>query len=424
MATPDHQSSSTELPDGHPQTELPTQGPLGDASGAGVSDEGGLEAGASTSSRPSSSKQAPLNASHLRERKRRGRYALKKLEKKLEILDRQIRKYNEAEVTLEEMNSGTSSYMKEDLLKRKFVKTWQQLCKLQGIPDEIVIEDPDSGSYTQTPYPEINRRVVRVLRLDEFPDYFDMCQLVERCNAKHKLGITSEEKTQLSKKIFKDVGRILKKRRQRDFKELFGSHLTDRVRVEEDPALQSEDLLRELKESIKKGQQALEEVCESFVIQQDSKYKDGEKSPSGDSCTENDEEEEEAREGGMEEEGAEEAMALDLHLESPLSDSNSSSPDSTLGAGPFAALSDEHDGVVDSTLPSDNGEATVTTTAPSPSLLPPLEEDEEEEDDEQPAGLRYVRHGTEPDTSQTRVTSSSSVVVLDDSSEEDVVVID
>ena len=105
-----------------------------------------------------SSKRAALNAAQLKDRKQKRRFFVKKLEKKLEILNKQIERFSEAELSLDEMNSGSSTYLKEDLLKRKFVKTWQKICDLQGIPDEIVIEDQEGATYAETPYPEINRR--------------------------------------------------------------------------------------------------------------------------------------------------------------------------------------------------------------------------------------------------------------------------
>ena len=178
---------------------------------------------------------SPLNMTHLRERQERRKLKCKKLGKKLEILDRQIKKCSEAEVTLEEMESGYSVYIKEDLLKRKFVKTWQELCELQHMSDRIVVEDTET-SYEGTPYPEINRRIVQRLRKDEFPDYFDIVQILDRCNTKYSLGIAGEERVQLARKVFKDVGKILKRCRHRDFIATFGSHLTDNFTASEDPA--------------------------------------------------------------------------------------------------------------------------------------------------------------------------------------------
>lgn len=185
---------------------------------------------------PEVAQYTPLNASKLKERRQRKKLRFKKLEKKLEILDRQIKKCAEAEISLEEMESGYSAYIKEDLLKRKFVKTWQELCQLQRVSDGIVIEDKETSAYDGTPYPEVNRRVQRLLRQDEFPDYIDIVQLLDRCNTKHGLGIATEEKSQLARKVFKDVGKMMKRSRQRDFIHHFGSHLTDNFSIATDPA--------------------------------------------------------------------------------------------------------------------------------------------------------------------------------------------
>ena len=206
-------------------TEVPS------VSGGGLTAPGG-------SSAPEEADHSSLNAAALKERRQRRRLRIKKLEKKLEVLDRRIRKCAEAELSLGEMESGNSAYMKEDHLKRVFVKTWQELCQLQRVNDSIVIEDEESAKYSGTPYPEVNRRVQRLLRLDEFPDYVDIVQLLDRCNTKHSLGIAAEEKSQLARKVFKEVGKLIQRRRHRDFVGHFGSHLTDTFQPEQDPALQ------------------------------------------------------------------------------------------------------------------------------------------------------------------------------------------
>ena len=311
-----------------------------------------------------------LNATQLREKKHKKKFTIKKLEKKLELLDRQIKKFNEAEVTLDEMASGSSAYMKEDLLKRKFVATWQKLCELQGIPDDLVIEDHDSSSYSGTPYPEVNRRVQRLLRFDEFPDHFDVCQLIERCNKKHNLGISNEEKVLLSRKVFKEVGQILKKSRHRDFIAHFGSHLTDKVKTVEDPALQDSALLEQLKESLKEGEKKLNEMVENFVVKQELEYDMG-KSPDGDSCSENENEEEE--ESGVVGEGVtedDEVGGIDKEIEMEAEAAAAGEMDSISEGGTPEPLAEGANGkrgdgeyTPDSTVPVDpSGDADVTSS--------------------------------------------------------------
>ncbi|CAI8039148.1 Death domain-associated protein 6 [Geodia barretti] len=243
-----------------------------------------------------------LNATALRERRQRKKLRLKKLEKRLEILDRQIKKCAEAELSLDEMNSGYSTYIKEDLLKRKFIKTWQELCELQHVSDSIVIEDREG--YEGTPYPEVNRRVQRLLRLDEFPDYLDIVQLLERCNSKHSLRIGTEEKGQLARKVFKDVGKIMKRSRHRDFVHHFGSHLTDTFSTASDPAEQDEALLKTLQESLREGEKKMQAVVEEFAVRQEKLQEtSGQQSLEGDSCSANEEEDEEDEEEGKEGDG-------------------------------------------------------------------------------------------------------------------------
>ena len=311
-----------------------------------------------------------LNATQLREKKHRKKFTIKKFEKKLELLDRQIKKFNEAEVTLDEMASGSSAYMKEDLLKRKFVATWQKLCELQGIPDDLMIEDHDSSSYSGTPYPEVNRRVQRLLRFDEFPDHFDVCQLIERCNKKHNLGISNEEKVLLSRKVFKEVGQILKKSRHRDFIAHFGSHLTDKVKTVEDPALQDSALLEQLKESLKEGEKKLNEMVENFVVKQELEYDMG-KSPDGDSCSENENEEEE--ESGVVGEGVtedDEVGGIDKEIEMEAEAAAAGEMDSISEEGTPEPLAEGANGkrgdgeyTPDSTVPVDpSGDADVTSS--------------------------------------------------------------
>ena len=205
------------------------------------------------------------------------------------------------------MDSGKSAYMKEDLLKRKFVATWHELCELVGISPEIEITSEElTAGYTKTPYPEVNRRVTRLLRCNEFPDHYDIVELIERCNTKHKLGIGVEEKTQMSREIFKDVGKILKAQRARDFKSHFGSHLTDdALKNSEDPAASDAALMDRLRQSLKEGHEKLEQLCEGYVIKQELES-EVDKSGEGDVSESDDEEEEEEGEGEKEGEGAEE----------------------------------------------------------------------------------------------------------------------
>ena len=208
---------------------------------------------------------------------------------------------------MDEMLLGNSAYLKEDYVKRKFMDTWEELCQVLRIPSTIEVEHEDTEESCSTSYPEINRRVQRLLKTDEFPDYVDICDLVERCNTKHKLGISITEKLQISEKLFKAVGKVIKSRRSRDYRAHFGSHLTDLVKMDDDPAIGNSSLLEQLQKSADEGQRLMQTLVDSFVVKQEvEQEKKGEASPQGDSCNEEEEGEEGEEEEGEEEEGEEE----------------------------------------------------------------------------------------------------------------------
>lgn len=226
---------------------------------------------------------------HSKLRKRR----IKLLEKKLELYHRQIQRVSEMEVTLDDMETRSSAYLKEDWLKRRFLQVWEELCDLVGVSPEVQMNDHVyPRPYQGTQFPEINRRVERLLQLGEFPDYYDVCQLVNRCNEKHSLEMKHEEVLHLSKRLFKEVGDILKKQRMKDFMHHVGCHFTDDA--PEDPALLDSDLLQRLTENHQLSQQKLEEVCEKFVDKQEREGDDT--ASSSDNQLEEEEEEEEQEE--------------------------------------------------------------------------------------------------------------------------------
>ena len=219
-------------------------------------------------------------------------------------------RFNEEEVSLDDMRSSNTAYLKEDYVKRKFMATWQELCDMLKIPSTIEVTHEDDN-YSGTSYPEVNRRVQRLLRSDEFPDYVDISELIDRSNTKHSLGISAVEKTEMARKVFKDVGKIIKSRRVKDYQHHFGSHLTDAVKELDDPATSDDVLLQRLRESLEEGQGKMESLVEEFVVKQELEQEKGSGSPQSDSCKEEEEEEEEEEEGQgglgvIEEDGEEE----------------------------------------------------------------------------------------------------------------------
>ena len=279
------------------------------------------------------------------------------------------------------MGSGSSAYMKEDLLKRKFIATWQKICKYKGISPDIEVDYEElSNSYSKTPYPEINRRVTRLLKHNEFPDHYDIVELIDRCNTKHNLGISVEEKAQLSREVFKDVGKVLKAHRAKDFKTHFGSHLTDDVlKKSEDPASKDAELLEMLRKSLREGQEKLEELCEGFVVKQELEGEQ-ERSAEGDTCesdeSADDEEEREGQEAELEEElHVERAEGQDgVEIEEDIEEIESSDSEGSIDVGVEVA-GDEGGERRErlSTLSESSNESKETSPIPGAAVVVPLD---------------------------------------------------
>ena len=194
------------------------------------------------------------------------RKRVKRLEKKLELYQRKIKQAMETEVSLEEMNSDTSAYLKEDLLKRKLVKTWYELCEVLRLSPEIQSYTEYNQKYDSTPYAPINRSVERLLKMDTFPDYWDIVHLIEKQNEKHGLGIKDKETQLLARRVFQEVGEIIKANRQKAWSSLFACYLIDN---EEDPAVCEPELSKILEESNELGRQRLNEMLDEFAVRQE-----------------------------------------------------------------------------------------------------------------------------------------------------------
>ena len=212
---------------------------------------------------PSTSKQvAPVKKG-----KRKSR--LLRLEKKLKNLQKQIKRFQETELSLDDMNEDDSPYLRCDYLMQKFVRTWEEICFLTKSSPQIFVQIPES--YSGTDFEVINKKVQKIVDEDIFPDYNDIVELLEHYDMKKNLHIPKETIPELAKQVFRDVGKLVKKKRRQDFLHHFGCHLTDRVRMEEDPAISDKQLLGELQEYDREGTDKLEKLLDEFAVKQDIK---------------------------------------------------------------------------------------------------------------------------------------------------------
>ncbi|NXF58912.1 DAXX protein, partial [Ciccaba nigrolineata] len=179
-------------------------------------------AAASSSSSSSSSSSRPPGGS-----KRQIRY----LENLLRVYMGEIRRLQERELDLAELDSEDSTYLQESRLKRKMMRIFERLCQLKQCSSLTGRVIEQRIQYRGTRYPEVNRRIERFInRPEAFPDYTDILKVIQKASARHSLGLARRQMESMAQDAFREVGNRLQERRHLDLVYNFGSHLTDQYR--------------------------------------------------------------------------------------------------------------------------------------------------------------------------------------------------
>ncbi|KAJ6651935.1 hypothetical protein lerEdw1_015916 [Lerista edwardsae] len=188
------------------------------------------------------------------------------LENLLKLHAEEIRRLQAQELDLEALDRADSAYLQESRLKRRMMRIFQRLCELKdcGTLTGRVIEQ--RIPYRGTRYPEVNRRIERLInRPEAFPDYNDILKVVQKANARHSLGLPRQQMASMATSAFQEVGERLQERRRLDLIYNFGSYLTDEYRRENDPALADEDLARRLRRNREEAVERLDQVLVRYV---------------------------------------------------------------------------------------------------------------------------------------------------------------
>ncbi|XP_026872067.2 death domain-associated protein 6 isoform X1 [Electrophorus electricus] len=206
-------------------------------------------------------------------KKRASRRQIAYLENLLKVYNDEIRRLQERDLGLEDLEKEDSSYIQEHKLKRKMMKIYDKLCELKGCSTLTgrVIEQriPFNG----TRYPEINKKIERFINRLEAqhnpPDYSDILQVVKRANDRYELLLSRKQQAQIAQEAFRETGNRLQERRHLDMVYNFGSHITDFYKTTSDPALSDSVLAQKLRYNRELALTNLEEVISSYANKQD-----------------------------------------------------------------------------------------------------------------------------------------------------------
>ncbi|NXH49128.1 DAXX protein, partial [Dicaeum eximium] len=159
------------------------------------------------------------------------RRQIRHLEHLLRVYAGEIRRLQERELDLAELDSADSPYLQENRLKRRMMRIFRRLCQLKECSSLTGRVLEQRIRFRGTRYPEVNRSIERFInRPDAFPDYSDILREIRGASARHGLALGRRQMENMAQEAFREVGNRLQERRHLDLVYNFGSHLTDQYR--------------------------------------------------------------------------------------------------------------------------------------------------------------------------------------------------
>ncbi|KAJ0055255.1 hypothetical protein NL108_013558, partial [Boleophthalmus pectinirostris] len=316
---------------------------------------------------------------------RKSRKQIAYLENLLKVYNDEIRRLQEADLSLDDLGAEDSLYIQEHKLKRKMMKIYEKLCELKGCSTLTGRVMEQRISYSGSRYPEINKRIEKFINSPEAretpPDYPDIYQQVVRANERYNLCLSRKQLVEIAKEAFRDTASRIQDRRHLDLVYNFGSHLTDSYKPACDPALEDPTLSRKLRSNRELALNRLEEVITKYATKQDDteeqerlKRSEKDKSNKEGNVSKNSkapeangvqDDEDEEEEDEPEEEEDEDDLSSDPDIEEEIQASSQ-----------FNGAGDTRDQMSPSVSASDKGEEDVSDLSPisqqSKSLLTPL----------------------------------------------------
>lgn len=143
-------------------------------------------------------------ASESNERKPSARQ-LARLEEMLEAHHKEIQKYEEKELTLDDLDAEDNDYLIQERLKRRAAKIYKRLCELKGRSMAMGGTREKKFRYSGSRYNELNIHVQKFVNkhnLEErMPDYSDIRKIVKKCNEKYEYRLNKPRISDLAKEV-------------------------------------------------------------------------------------------------------------------------------------------------------------------------------------------------------------------------------
>jgi len=195
---------------------------------------------------------------------------IKKLNKALRQCNREIRRLEEAELDLDELDDEDSSYIKQSKYKKRAITLLRKINSLEGMKTSFGRASDKKFKTEASRIPEVNSRIQDLINKDRrFPDYHDILRIHKTVCEDKSLGYSKQEVMHMAKETFVQVGRNLKNRRYRDDMDVIESYIPEDTNEEEPPEKDSVELQKILEQNEKEAQQAMSLVVNEFAEKQE-----------------------------------------------------------------------------------------------------------------------------------------------------------
>lgn len=128
-----------------------------------------------------------------------------RLEEILGAHNKEIIRYEQMELSLDDMDNEDSSYLIVERLKSRAAKIYKRICVLKGRSTEMGGTREKKFKYSGSRYKELNIHVQRFVNkhsLEErMPDYSDIRKIVKLCNDKYSYRLNERRIVDLSKEV-------------------------------------------------------------------------------------------------------------------------------------------------------------------------------------------------------------------------------
>lgn len=166
---------------------------------------------------------------------------IKKLTRAAKQCAKAIKKLEEEEMSLEDLDDEDSNYIKIDRYKKRLIKIEKEIAKLREERLYFGLQRDKKFTTEASRIPEVNQQIQKLINESrKFPDYHDILGIYKTVSKEKNLQYSTSNLSDMAKDTFHTVGRQLKNRRLMDDNNVLEAYLPeDQEHEAESPELKA-----------------------------------------------------------------------------------------------------------------------------------------------------------------------------------------